>query len=205
MEIDWTWLTWFVPLALGAGLTFFFGWLDSTIKYRRERREQSIADARELAERKRVESREHALAALNLASRVRDRVDPGPRNIADLIDPARESAAEWDPDEIRELQDLGVLIPDPTIRRLIADATNLVTAAGTAAEACDWAETAREIQTGSMRRLREALGAYIRIEVFDPRGLAWFDAHAKRQKDAWDELERMAAERRQVMGSDHPA
>ncbi|MEV7798604.1 hypothetical protein AB0O14_05910 [Microbacterium foliorum] len=194
MDIDWTWLGWFVPLTTGAGLTFFFGWLDSTLKYRRDQRERSQAEARELAERQRVEARDHAAAALALASRIRDSVDPGPTPVGQVFDPQRDQAAKWDRDEINALQDLGVLIPDPLVRSLIKDASNLVTASGTASEANDYEESARAIQTGAMRHLREVLGAYLRIEALPPDDVEWIAKRSDQLSQAWDELERLARE-----------
>lgn len=196
MEIDWNFLTWFVPLVVGAALTFTFGWLDSTIKYRRELRLRSVNEAQEIAERQRIEAREHAVVALTVASRIRDAVEPPPLTLGGAYDSSRDAAADWDADDVKELSDLGVLIPDPVVREIIASACNLVTAADSAAQACDYDESPREIQRSAMFRLRKILGAHLRIEAPDAEDLAWMRGHAERQELMWAEYKRLDEERR---------
>lgn len=190
MEIDWKFLGWFVPLVVGAALTFAFGWLDSTLKARRESQAAAVERERELEDRKRQDAREHAFAALELASRIRDRVTPAPREPGDTRDELYDlSGATWDRDEIRKLRDLGVLIPDEVVREIIADATNFVTASSMVADGCGWEWTPRDIQVRAMVQLREVLGCYLRIEPIDSDTVDWFRRLNKGLEAEWAQYE----------------
>lgn len=80
------------------------------------------------------------------------------------------------------------------MRDLIRDACNLVTASGTASEASAYEESARAIQTGAMRHLREVLGAYLRIETLPSDDVEWITRRSDQLSQAWDELETAARE-----------
>ncbi|WEG10405.1 hypothetical protein PU630_07620 [Microbacterium horticulturae] len=175
MDIDWSSLGWLLPLVIGAALTFGFGWLDSTLKYKRET--QAAKNSRELqrAETQRLESREHAKAALDLASRIRDSVTPERWLFNGNNDP---TPAKYDPDEIRQLLDVGILIADATVREVIVDASNFITAAMLVRDACNGELSTREIQVTAMIHLREVLGSYLRQEAPNPETVGWFRRHA---------------------------
>lgn len=176
--MDLSWLTWFVPLVLGAGLTFFFGWLDSTLKYRRQIKDASADRERAGVEQRRIEGREHAQQALELASRSRDQLEG--RTSEHGI------AVSWDRDLIRQLQDVGILIPDATVRHAIHDAANLVTASTILADSQGWELPPRQIQITSMIRLRLVLGSYLRNDPLDAGALRWLTENADALEEEWN-------------------
>lgn len=200
MDIDFSWLGWLLPLVIGAALTFFFGWLDSTLKYRREKALRAETSASETAERQRSEAREHALEALALTTSLRDQVMPKPRTIGSEPDFGEVTGKSVDKDQLRRLADLGVLIPDALLRELIGSIGNLLTAASTAADACSWAETPNEIQLLAVNKLRNALGSYLRIEPIAESDVAWFKERSQGLAELWEqyiaETEAYLAERR---------
>ena len=182
--MDWAWLGWFGPLVAGAGLTFFFGWLDGTLKHRRQLENDEVDRALQAAERKRVEGRAHAERALSLASRVRD--DLVGKRDEDQDVQQHGQPVPWDAQLIRDLRDVGILIPDPTVRTAINHATNLVTAAGILADEQGWDPTPWEIQHTAMLRLRIVLGAHLRADPVDDEALAWINENGDALMKAWD-------------------
>lgn len=182
---------WLVPLFAGAGLTFAFGWLDSTIKYRRDRKFRSLELNLEVKKQQRSEGRDHAVAALELASVIRDRVTPKPRPMDGVpLDLEDISGAPWDEGEIRRLRDVGILIPDVTVREVIAKATNFVTAPSMVADGCKWELSPRDIQVRAMIKLREVLGAWLRIETIDADVVEWFRRLDAGLQSEWAEIRR---------------
>ncbi len=184
--MEWSWLGWVVPLVVGAGLTFFFGWLDSTLRYRRQAADATAERNRQDAERRRIESRDHAQRALTLTSLVRD----------DIYAKRQETertwsmSVEWDEDLVRELRDVGILIPDPAVRQAIADATNLVTASSVLAEAEGWLDPPPTIQYHAMVALRVILGAYLRQDEPDESAISRLREKAVALGAEWERTEK---------------
>lgn len=188
--MDLAWLTWFVPLVAGAGLTFFFGWLDSLLRYRRSVKDRAAEQAREDDERRRIEAREHAFTALKLASDIRDGVER-------QRDESRGSsrfgqAASFDVLPVRELRDAGILVPDEQVRTAILDALNLVTASSVLADEEGWTQTASGIQIAAMTNLRMVIGAYLRRDPLPASNLEWIISKAQTLAKAWDDMEALS-------------
>lgn len=111
------------------------------------------------------------------------------------------TAAEWDADEVRHLRDVGILIPDATIREVIAIAANFVTAGTVAADGIGWRLSGREIQLGAMVRLRNLLGAYLRIEELDPETVKWFRDLNEALQAEWEKIQRQIQEEAEALDS----
>ena len=103
---------------------------------------------------------------------------------------------------MRELRDVGILIPDAIVREVIADAANFVTAASMVADGCGWELGPREIQVQAMIKLREVLGSFLRAEEIDVEIVGWFRRLAIGLKKEWKELERQMREEAEAMRSD---
>lgn len=192
--MDWAWLTWFVPLVAGAGLTFFFGWLDSVLRYRRSVKDRAAEQAREDEERRRTEAREHAFVALRTASLIRDGIERQRNESKD--DRRFGQSADLDDLPVRELRDAGLLITDEQVRTTILDALNLVTAASVLADEEGWTQTPSGIQLAAMTRLRLVVAAYLRRDALPTNDLDWITSKAQTLAKAWDELETLRISRR---------
>jgi hypothetical protein len=184
---DWAQFSWFPPLFAGAALTAFFGWLDSTVKYRRDRSLRAEVLKNESEERRRIEGREHAQRALTLVSDIRD--DFETKRFSNLP----TLSMEWDGQRVRALRDAGLLIPEERVRSAVADATNIVTASSVLADAEGWETVPAELQRGAVARLRVIVAAYLRGDDLPADPLEWVTTKAAALQAEW----RRAVEREQ--------
>lgn len=181
--MDLSRFAWFVPLIVGAALTFFFGWLDSTLKDRRQVRRDVAADAKSKELRQRTDAKAHAQRALEVATELRDELYATPPEPHGQPKP-------YDHEKQRTLANLGILLPEERLRDAVTDATNVLGGARSIADWEGWDETPSALQTSALTHLRNVLGAYIREDEQLPRAdLDWLSARGDALRQSWEEWE----------------
>ena len=87
------------------------------------------------------------------------------------------------------MRDIGILVPDETVRQAITQAADLVAAPSIAADGCSWEFTPREVQLMAMTQLRQVLGAYLRIEPSDAESAIWLERIHAGLREQWRSLD----------------